>query len=213
MRPGFSDVIPAKATSKILRRTETFDEIQAVQKEAMGSYEITTSIAKDGRVLALRVVVSGGGGSSDRRWSDIQMTPRTWKPSDFVLPIPDDYTPFALNESPGPRNQGSTFKLPEAVQRQASQGAALVVLLDDSLPSRRLQADLARLQFGIPPIVFDVTSGQRIITQLEPPAYPFIVLFDREAKSRRYWMGYDPDASREWALEVKTATETLRNSK
>ncbi|MDX2066191.1 MAG: hypothetical protein SFX74_10655 [Fimbriimonadaceae bacterium] len=213
MRPGFSDVVPPRAESKILRRTAAFDEIQADLKETLGTYSVTTSIAKDGRVLALRVVVTGGGGSSDRRWTDIQMTPRKWRDADFSLPIPDDYTPFALNETTGPRGQGSTFKLPEPVLGQAKSGVAMVVLLDDSAPSRKLRADLNQLAFGVKPTVYDLGSGQTLITQLEPPAYPFVVLFDREAKSRRYWMGYDPDAAREWALEIKTATEALRASK
>ncbi len=202
-----------KATPKVTPQSDG-DQIYYITKGMQGSQEIWLTINQEGALASYRIKSAGMAGVKDRVWN-LQYTFPHISPSDFSLPLPLGYQPFALPEEEVPLRKGST--VPVSGWKNASGASVnlldeaghktfLLSILDDQLPSKRALASLRQLKSTmsveiVGPGMLKDPDGSRTKT-LNPPGAPMFYLVDGKGKVIDLWFGFDPEQSAQFQKDI-----------
>lgn len=229
--PNFSSTVPGEKERVLTRNAKignlTGDQITYDMKQPGTSVQYKVLIGADGNVLYYMFKVTSMSGNQEGTWELSKFTAKKFQISDFVLRIPDDYSPVTVPGAGSPLDVESKFEFGNWKQGsksinltdQLSKETTLIALLDSSKPSVDCEAALKSLEAkgikvvrlnglvgeGPEKLPYDPTGAD--LRKLNPPALPFFMLRKKDGLLKQYWMGYDPAESKAWQEDVVSATK------
>jgi hypothetical protein len=218
--PKMLSNIEARMQKKIAPDGRVMKEVE--EQTVAGPMTLRYFYGKDGNINE----VTYGGENGESRW--IVKSKQEFDkgdPNDFVVGIPDGYTPFADMPEAIPLQEGQSFPFDKVLNEDGKTPVKgkpflLAVLDGDSVPSKGMMEWLGKSGLRLPlyvlfesepagwtvaPSLKRWTLAQGKNLEKEVASTPTLMLIDVEGKLHAMWMGYSAELGKRYSKEVADA--------
>ena len=160
---------------------------------------------------------------------------KNWRPvadnlAQFVLPIPNGYTPVSVSDYGYPADVGAKVSLGEwitngkktNVDNLAKTSGVLLVFADPKNPSGKLLVQaMAKVKLQSVPVLklgdensepgWSQNPDGKFLRSINPPGSPYVVLVGKDGRVKYQWFGISADLATKFVTEVDAAVESMLN--
>jgi len=239
--PSIRNLAPSGMAFAVVRQETVSghrcDFIRANFSTQFGTGTTECDIADNGLLYRMHRIMVAMGKRTDETWEFANyVKASSFSLARFANPVPDGFSPYALNSVEGPAMIGTKpsldgFANPSSGSRWSVPTTRPLLLLiagHDSLPSEKAVRQFASWKNQLQSagaslaVVSDATSAemakglpysldQKAIEQLAPPATPMLYLLNKSGKITNLWMGFDSSDAAKLRADVLQAIESMKN--
>jgi len=209
----------------------TSDVVKIDYQGQMGSGTWEIAVGSRGEVTRFKYRIQSMQGATEASWDLVKFKSQSFTDADFKLTIPENFSPQELPFAGFPESPFEVLNLegwtekgqPIDLKAKIQDKVVIVAYLDSESPSKAAVAGIENLRkAGMTVVVLNglksgtidapINPDGKSLTAINPPAFPFFVLVDKQRKIRQYWQGYKSSNAKEWQKSILDATQRISKS-